>query len=298
MRPKTKPGGFTLVELLVVIAIVAILIGLLLPTLNKVRNAAKGAQCLSNMRNVAIGLANYSTLNKGNLYFPGQTFPDNSGVAEIVFNNPRDTTPCPMLICPAIYDYIGNTYMSSSSFAAPSYSWNCWLTFAQSGPSFFTPTMVARPPHPGNIPNNSELAVFGDVIDTNSSGFNFNGTIGMYDPFWTEGQNPGSSPPVKLCRPMFHGRHNGRGSILWMDGHASLEAPVPIPSSYTVTISNSFGGFPKPASFYNSNHIGYLVRSADDLSSVYGLYYYVYNKDALSTATLGSYLDPTKPLWR
>ena len=111
--PRRRESGFTLIELLVVIAIIAVLIALLVPAVQKVREAASRTQCANNLKQIGLALHNY--------YDATRSFP------------------------PA---FVGNPGTTPSNNAPPGWGWGTLiLPYIEQGPLYtqINPTKNANP---------------------------------------------------------------------------------------------------------------------------------------------------------
>lgn len=238
----SRPTGFTLIELLVVIAIISMLVALLLPVLANARESARGVKCLAHMRQIFMGIELYKQEYKTWLPIGGRAFANNrmtanwSGatahylninyITEWGQNNEawpelryialagaaRNDVKPHLLKCPS-EDFINHW----STKLAVSYGWNTGSYGLGRNDSY---TMQDHPSYNrlqyGRIRDSEIFKPSSSIM----AGDDYPNPSFLHNNGQNEYRTAQLSVPDNLAT-----RHNGSGSVLWLDGHASSTKP-------------------------------------------------------------------------
>jgi prepilin-type processing-associated H-X9-DG protein/prepilin-type N-terminal cleavage/methylation domain-containing protein len=220
-----KRHAFTLIELLLVIAIVTILTGMLLPTLNRGRESARAASCISNLRQV--GLATEMYVDDYGCYFTWFTTQGSNRLWYFGLESPYNPNGAPGarhidLTKAKLYPYLQKLHGAE---VCPSYNYrsSLWrqkfdqITYGY-GYNIYGLTTNNIGKKPTELRDASRIICFADAAQVNT----IQPPASSSNPMIEESYFIEYS---KLSIPTTHFRHTGFANVLFCDGHV---APLPM----------------------------------------------------------------------
>lgn len=219
-----RDNNFTIVELLVVAVIISVLAAILLPSLSLARNRAKAAQCMGNLKQIALALNSYSgdfdgyfvpykdsgiTHSSGSgYYWSGKFSAGKYDLRDNLFFGSYVANCAAIFVCPNVLGRGVDVRAATET----GYGYNgCWLGgYTEVDGSAFRPKT-------SRVKNPSNTVSFADTAYINAT---------MGGAIYTMMLWPRIRPDGSSGFNGIHFRHNRSANVAWIDGHVSPEKAV------------------------------------------------------------------------